>query len=507
MIAGQVTSERAAAIAARSLTKRFPGVIANDSVEFEAAGGEIHALLGENGAGKSTLSNMLTGLYRPDAGFVEVEGSRVELSSPRAAIAAGIGMVHQHFRLVQPFTVAENVVLGHDPGFVVDRARIEGRVSDLSREFGLDVDPRARIWQLSVGEQQRVEIVKVMYRDARVVILDEPTAVLTPQEASRLFDTMRSLAAAGRTVIFISHKLHEIMAVADRVTVLRGGRSVATVDTATSSKNGLASLMVGRDVSGPVRRPRSLPIGATVLDVRDLPAIGDREVEALRRVSLTVAAGEIVGIAGVAGNGQRELAEAITGLRPSTGRVWLDGTELRSGDARAAIKAGIAHVPEDRLGTAVAPSLSIAENLALKSYRAAGPILRRSGMVRDAAKAIATYDVKASGATATASQLSGGNLQKVVLAREFAQNPLVLIAASPTRGLDVGAIETVHEHLRSAAGRGVGVLLISEDLDELLALSDRILVLFDGHIAGEVDPVTATQEQIGLLMAGGSERG
>ncbi len=491
-------------MAARSITKRFPGVVANDAVAFEAEVGEVHALLGENGAGKSTLSNMLTGLYRPDSGHVEVGGEPVQLGSPRAAIAAGIGMVHQHFRLVTPFTVAENIVLGHDPAFLLQRGEIEQRVRALSQQFGLDVDPTARIWQLSVGEQQRVEIIKALYRDARILILDEPTAVLTPQEADKLFETVRSLARSGRTVIFISHKLHEVMAVADRVTVLRAGRSVATVRTADVTQRGLASLMVGREVAGPERITREGPVGEPVLQLSDVSAIGDRGVTALTGVSLTVCAGEILGIAGVAGNGQRELAEAITGLRRCTGTIALAGRPLASGSPRAAIEAGIAHVPEDRLGTAVAPSLSIAENLALKRYRLGGLLLRRRAMATAADQLIERYEVKAPGPHAPARQLSGGNLQKVVLGREFAAEPRVLIAASPTRGLDVGAIETVHAHLRDAASRGVAVLLISEDLDEILALADRVAVLFEGRIAGELEGSIATPEALGLLMAGGS---
>ncbi len=491
-------------MAARSITKRFPGVVANDAVEFEAEVGEVHALLGENGAGKSTLSNMLTGLYRPDSGHIEVGGEPVQLGSPRAAIAAGIGMVHQHFRLVAPFTVAENIVLGHDPAFLLQRGEIEQRVRALSQQFGLDVDPTARIWQLSVGEQQRVEIIKALYRDARILILDEPTAVLTPQEADKLFETVRALARSGRTVIFISHKLHEVMAVADRVTVLRAGRSVATVRTADVTQRVLASLMVGREVAGPERIARQGPVGEPVLQLADVSAIGDRGVTALSGVSLTVCAGEILGIAGVAGNGQRELAEAITGLRRCTGTIALAGRPLASGSPRAAIEAGIAHVPEDRLGTAVAPSLSIAENLELKRYRLGGMLLRRRAMATAADQLIERYEVKAPGPHAPARQLSGGNLQKVVLGREFAAQPRVLIAASPTRGLDVGAIETVHAHLRDAASRGVAVLLISEDLDEILALADRVAVLFEGRIAGELEGSIATPEALGLLMAGGS---
>ncbi len=499
------------AVVCRGITKRFPGVLANDEVDFEAAEGEVHALLGENGAGKSTLSNILTGLYRADEGELEVYGQPVAFHSPRDALDAGICMVHQHFRLVEPFTVAENVILGdhRDVGrsFRIDPHAIERRVAELGERYGLAIDSRARIWQLSVGEQQRVEILKALYREARILILDEPTAVLTPQEASELFVTLRAMAAEGRTVIFISHKLHEVMAVADRVTVLRRGRSIATLRVSETSSQALAALMVGRELDGSMP-PKPHAIGDVLLSVEGLWAEGDRGVAAVKDVSFAVCAGEIVGIAGVSGNGQRELAETITGIRRATGGVVrVDGRPLRNGDPRAAIRARVAHIPEDRLHTGVAPSLSIASNVVLKSYRdpdlSRGPILRLSAIGRRAKQLIEQFQVHTSGPHVPARQLSGGNLQKVVIGREFMGVPRVLIAAAPTRGLDVGAIENVQSYLRDAAELNVGVLLISEDLDELLALADRIVVLYEGRIAGEVASGAATVEEIGLLMAGG----
>ncbi|HSC51939.1 MAG TPA: ABC transporter ATP-binding protein [Gaiellaceae bacterium] len=498
------------AVRLRGITKRFPGVVANDAVDFEAAAGEVHALLGENGAGKTTLSNVMTGLYRPDEGSIELFGRPVEFRSPRDALDAGISMVHQHFRLVGAFTVAENVVLGDHRGeartFRLHPRRIERRVAELGEQFGLAVDPGAKIWQLSLGEQQRVEILKALYRESRVLILDEPTAVLTPQEAEKLFVTLRSMADDGRTIVFISHKLNEVKAVARRVTVLRGGRSVATAPTADATPQSLAELMVGRELAS--TRPERVELTAedeTVLEVEDLWADGDRGEKALRGVSLHVRAGEILAVAGVAGNGQRELAEAITGLRPPTrGRISVRGKRLPAGDPRRAIRAGIAHVPEDRLGTGVAPSLTIASNTALKSYRTQGPFLRRRLIRRRADELIRDFDVRGATHATPARQLSGGNLQKVVLGREFSAQPSVLVAASPTRGLDVAAIATVHGHLRDAAADGMAILLISEDLDEILALANRIVVLYEGELAGELDPHGATVNEIGLLMAGGA---
>jgi general nucleoside transport system ATP-binding protein len=496
------------------ITKRFPGVVANDGVDFEAAAGEVHALLGENGAGKSTLSNILTGLYRPDEGEILLYGKRVRFDSPRDALDAGIGMVHQHFRLIEPFTVAENVVLGdqREAGSLwLRRGEIEQKVTALSERYGLAVDARARVWQLSVGEQQRVEILKALFRDARVLILDEPTAVLTPQEAEVLFVTLREMAAEGRTVIFISHKLNEVKAVADRVTVLRAGRSVATVSAAEATPGSLAALMVGRELDAARRHETTHELGPTVLSLEDVSVQGDRGPAAVNGVSLEVRAGEVVAVAGVAGNGQRELAEGIAGIRPLLGgKLRVAGESLRTGDPRAAIAAGVAYVPEDRLGTGVAPSLSIASNLALKSYRGRasshGPLLRLGPIRERAVALIHHHRISASGPGAPARQLSGGNLQKVVLAREFSGQPRVLVAASPTRGLDVGAIETVHGYLREAAAEGVGVLLLSEDLDEILTLADRIVVIYEGRILGEFSSAEVEIAEIGLLMAGGRAR-
>jgi simple sugar transport system ATP-binding protein len=493
----------------RGITKRFPGVVANEDVDFEAAAGEVHALLGENGAGKTTLMNVLTGLYRPDEGEISLYGEPVQFHSPRAALDAGIGMVHQHFRLVEPLTVAENVLLGwHAPRFWMQARAGRRRVLEISDSLGLHVDPGARVWQLSVGEQQRVEIVKAVFRGSRVLILDEPTAVLTPQEAEQLFDTLRVIAREGNAVIVITHKLHEVMAVADRITVLRGGRQVGTVATSEATPRSLAGLMVGREVAEPRRVERETPLGEARLVVDGISVAGDRGGLAVADVSLEVKAGEIVGVAGVAGNGQRELAEAIYGIRGlENGVVRVEGRQLRPGDPRAAIAAGVAHVPEDRLGTGLAPGLSIATNVSLKRYRrppvSKGPVLLVRRMRELARALIERYDVKAPGPDTPARNLSGGNLQKLVLGREFDGEPRVLIAAQPTRGLDVGAIETVHGYLRAAAAQGVAVLLVSEDLDEILALADRVVVMYEGRIVGEADPEQTAVEEIGLLMAGG----
>jgi len=392
----------------RGITKRFPGVLANDRVDFEAAAGEVHALLGENGAGKSTLSNILTGLYRPDEGEILVHGRPVEFRAPREALDAGISMVHQHFRLVDRFTVAENIVLGdhrrEGGAFRLRHRAIERRVGELGQRYGLAVDPRARIWQLSVGEQQRVEILKALYLDARILILDEPTAVLTPQEAEVLFETLRELAADGRTIVFISHKLHEVKAVSDRVTVLRGGKAIATVSAAEATPRSLAELMVGRRLGDGVRAESRAP-GEVILALEDVWADGDRGGAAVKGVSLAVRSGEIVAVAGVAGNGQRELAETIAGIRPPTkGTVRVAGKAPRPGDPRAAIAAGVAYVPEDRLGTGLAPSVSIASNLALKSYReppaSSGPLLRLRRIRERAVELIQRYRIAAPGPTA-----------------------------------------------------------------------------------------------------------
>ncbi|MDQ6876439.1 MAG: ABC transporter ATP-binding protein [Candidatus Dormibacteraeota bacterium] len=495
-----------------SITKRFPDVLANDAVDFEADQGEVHALLGENGAGKSTLASILTGLYRPDSGEIEIHGRKVEFHSPKDAMKAGVFMVHQHFRLAASLTVSDNIVLGQgDAGWLRTSPRtIDQKVLELATRYRMPVDPKARIWQLSVGEQQRVEILKALYRGARILILDEPTSLLTPQEADDLFGTLRRMTAEGRTIVFVSHKLDELMAVSDRVTVLRGGRSIGTVVTRETTPAQLARMMVGREVVFAQTKKAQRLAGAKVaLELIRVSANGDLGLRALDSVSLSVRAGEIVGVAGVSGNGQRQLAEVISGARPRTaGDILLSGRRLRNADAEEAIAKGIAHVPEDRLGTGVAPSLSIADNLILKSHRRR-PLstlgILRHGRIRANARDLMTrFSVIAPGPDTPTRQLSGGNVQKVVLARELSSRPVVIVAANPTRGLDVGATEAVRALLVEATSEGVGILLISEDLDEILILADRIAVIYEGRIVGVVQRAEADVPHIGLMMAGSS---
>ncbi len=493
-------------ITMRGIVKRFPGVLANDSVDFELRRGEIHALLGENGAGKSTLMNILAGLYRPDAGAIVVNGAPASFSSPRQAIQAGIGMIHQHFMLVPSQTVTENILLGLPrPRFRLRLAQFEREVADLSARFGLQVDPRAQIWQLSVGEQQRVEILKMLYRGADVLVMDEPTAVLGPHEIAGLFETLRSMAAQGKSIIFISHKLQEVMAIADRVTVLRRGRATAAgLPAAGSSPAELARLMVGRAVMFQLEKSPADP-GGVVLAVEDVAAKNDRGLPALRGLSLDVRAGEIVGLAGVAGNGQRELAEVIAGLRHCAGgRVLLGGEPISNQPARAAIRRGLAYIPEDRTHVGSAPRLSIADNLIMKSYDRP-PIGRGWGIDAAAADRFAEqlkqrYEIRTPSLRTEARLLSGGNLQKLILAREISAAPRCMVAMQPTQGLDIGAIETVHRLLLEQRAAGVAILLISEELDELLALSDRICVIYEGRIVGQVDD--GDLDRLGMLMTG-----
>jgi len=500
----------AVAVVATGMTKRFPGVVANDRVSFEASAGEVHALLGENGAGKTTLCNLLMGLYRPDEGHLSIGGRAVRFRSPRDAQAAGVFMVHQHLRLVESMTVAENVVLGWSERrrLRFSRRSVEKQVAEASDRFQMPVDPRAKIWQLSLGERQRVEILKALYRGAKILILDEPTTVLTPQETDQLFSSVSDMAAAGRTVIFISHKLPEVLSVADRVTILRKGRSIATLPTAGTDAAHLARLMVGRDVTlEAVTKPRAEQSAPEVVELRGVSALGNFGTEALKDVTLEVRAGEILGIAGVAGNGQRELAEVITGLRPVTkGAITIGSEQLSNGDPRAAIDLGVAYVPEDRMGTGISPNLSIAENLMLKSYRGktflSGPVLSARKANANAKELMERFDIRAPGPRTLLRQLSGGNIQKVLLARELSSEPRVLVAASPTRGLDVGATQYVRGVLAETAQRGVAVVMVSEDLDEILELSDRIAVFYEGRIVGILPAAGADREQIGLMMAG-----
>lgn len=502
------TAAESIAVELRNVSKSFYGVKANDSVDFELAWGEVHTLLGENGAGKSTLCSILAGLYRPDSGEFFINGEPQNLKSPKDAFAAGVGMVYQHFRLVSNLTVAENLALGHtNLGIRVSQKELEAAAIAIGEEYSLPVDPSARIWQLSVGEQQRVEILKLLYRNVKVLILDEPTAVLTPQEADQLFTTMRQMAREGRSVIFVSHKLHEVKAVSDRVTVLRGGKSVGVVATADAEPKDLARMMVGHDLVLTTRQPREL-FGDAVLSVRDLTVPGDRGLEAVRGVSFDVRAGEVLGVAGVSGNGQRELAYGLVGLRtPTTGTVILDGDNVTALSVEDHIELGLAYVPQSRLGMGLAPGLTTEDNLGLKEYRrppfSNGPWLRAAAFKERGAELIERYDIRGVRPGLPIRLLSGGNLQKALIAREVTMEPKVLIARSPTRGLDVGATDAVRNHVLAERDRGTGVLLISEDLDELLALSDRLIVMFDGRVVGEMPAEEATAEKLGLLMGGG----
>jgi len=498
------------AIELRGIDKTFYGVHANENVDFQLRAGEVHALLGENGAGKSTLCSILAGLYRPDAGEMFLNGEPTVFRTPKEALAAGVGMVYQHFRLVPNLTVAENLALGHpDLGQVLNQRELHKTATELGERYGLPVDPAARVWQLSVGQQQRVEILKLLYRDVKVLILDEPTAVLTPQEAEQLFKTMRQMASEGRSVIFVSHKLHEVKQVSDRVTVLRGGKNVGGVDTADAEPADLARMMVGRDLELPTRE-ESDGFGDPVLTVSDLRVDDDRGLEAVRGVSFEIRSGEVVGIAGVSGNGQRELAYGVTGLAPpNSGRVVLEGEDLTEMSVLAHIDKGIAYVPQSRLGMGLAPGLTTEDNLALKAYRRApyskGVRLVTSTFKEKGGELIERYDVRGVQPGLPIRLLSGGNLQKALVGREVELESKVLILRSPTRGLDVGATEAVRNLVLAESKRGAAVLLISEDLDELLALSDRLLVIYEGQIVGDLETSEATAERLGLLMAGQSE--
>jgi len=486
---------------------RFPGVLANDHVNLTLKQGEIHALLGENGAGKSTLMNALAGLYKPVSGTIKVHGDQVNFGSPKDAIAKGIGMVHQHFMLVPTQTVTENILLGlNEPRFFMNLQKYDQEIRDLQDQFGLRVDPTANIWQLSVGEQQRVEILKVLYRGADILIMDEPTAVLAPQEIEELMHTMRSMTEQGKSIIFISHKLNEVTAVADRLTVLRKGVATAEgipVEGLTGEK--LAELMVGRKVIFRVEKKPQKP-GDIVLDVRGVSALNKKGVPALNKLSLEVRQGEILGIAGVAGNGQSELAEVITGLRPCTGSILVNGQEVANHDPSTAIKSGVSHVPEDRTGVGSAPNMTITENTIMKNYHDA-PIGNRWSInfteARNHARKLKeSYDILAPSVRTMARKLSGGNLQKVILAREISAQPRLMVAVQPTRGLDVGAIESIQRLLLDQREAGTAVLLISEELDELLTLSDRIAVIYEGEIMGILPSAGADVNEIGLMMTG-----
>jgi simple sugar transport system ATP-binding protein len=495
------------AVEMQDIVLRFPGVLANDHVNFTLYPGEIHALLGENGAGKSTLMNVLTGLYKPESGEIRIHGKKVSFNSPRDAIANGIGMVHQHFMLVENQTVTENILIGLDaPHFTLNLKKYDQEISDLAEQFGIHIDPTAKIWQLSVGEQQRVEILKILYRGANILIMDEPTAVLAPQEADELIETLKGMAAQGKSIAFISHKLTEVKHVADKLTVLRRGRATAErVDLKDFTRESLASLMVGREVIFNLHKCEQTA-GREVLRLEDVSALNNKNLPALRNVDLALHEGEILGIAGVAGNGQSELVEVITGLRPCAGRIWLEGKDIANKPPSFSISQGLAHIPEDRIGVGSAPNLSLTSNIIMKRYDQQ-PVSQKWQLNYVAADSLADdlkteYDIQAPNVHTHARKLSGGNLQKLILARELSSTPRMVVAMQPTRGLDVGAIESVQQLLLNQREQGCAILLVSEDLDELLSLSDRIAVMYEGHIVGVICSQDFDITQIGLMMTG-----
>jgi len=502
------------AVEMRHIRKAWPGVVANDDVSLTIRKGEIHALVGENGAGKSTLMNILYGLLKPDAGEILVNGGqRAHISGPRDAIALGIGMVHQHFMLIPVFTVGENIVLGREPvesGDFYDRAEVDNRIRALSDEYGLHIDPGARTGDLPVGLQQRVEILKVLYRGADILILDEPTGVLTPQETHDLFAVLRGLVQGGKTIIFITHKLKEVLEISDQVTVLRRGKVIGTVQTKDTNEEEIARMMVGREVLLRVDKAPAKP-GAAALRVEHLTVNTEQGLPAVRDVSLELRAGEILGIAGVEGNGQSELVAALAGtLKPQSGRIWIGDHDVTEYGARRTRHAGLAHIPEDRRGAGLILSFSIAENTIFGHQRDAafslrGMVLRLREIYAWARRLIKQFDVRTPSEETLARALSGGNQQKVIVAREMATQPKVLLASQPTRGVDIGAIEFIHRRIVEQRDAGAAILLVSAELDEIRSLSDRIAVMYEGKIAS-IEPPDVPEERLGLLMTGGGGR-
>jgi general nucleoside transport system ATP-binding protein len=493
----------------KGITKQFPGVLANNNISFTLEQGEIHALLGENGAGKTTLMNILYGLYQPNEGEIYVGGKPVTISEPIDAIGQGIGMVHQHFMLIPVLTVLENVMLGQESvhgGLFLDRRQVANQIRDISENYRLRVDPHAYVKDLPVGVQQRVEIIKVLYRDAHILILDEPTAVLTPQEVEELFAIMRSLVERGVSIVFITHKLKEVMAAADRISVLRGGKMVGTVTPAETNEKSLAEMMVGRAVELLVQKQAANP-GRPILSIEDLFVRDDRHSIAVKGVSLDVCAGEVVGVAGVQGNGQTEFVEALTGLRAvEAGQVTIDGRQTTHASPREITEQGVAHVPEDRQRDGLVLPYPLTDNMVLNTYYrqpfSRGIIVNETETRKITARLVKEFDVRTPGIGVPVSNLSGGNQQKVIVAREFSRPIKLLIAAQPTRGLDVGSIEYIHRRIIEKRDEGTAVLLVSTELDEVRALSDRIAVMFEGQIVAVVPADKVSKEQLGLLMAG-----
>jgi simple sugar transport system ATP-binding protein len=517
----------------RDIYKTFPGVVANDHIDFVVERGEIHGLLGENGAGKSTLMKILYGLYHPDGGEIRIEGQTVDLDSPQDAIDLGIGMVHQHFKLIPRLTVAENVVLGlREPGdrfeaedgllsngllhrlgsmFTRDEKRTNERVAEVASQYGLDVDPTSEVWQLDVGQQQRIEILKALYRNVDLLVLDEPTAVLTPVQVERLFETLERLREEGLTIVIITHKLGELTAITDRVTVLRDGEHVDTVVTDEVSESDLAEMMVGREVLLDVDVERRKP-GAPVLQTDDLRVENDRGIEAVDGVDLTVHEGEVVGVAGVSGNGQRELVEAVAGVRETTaGTITVDDATLAGGTAREFVEAGVAYIPEDRHKYGCAPGLDLTRNAIMKTYRSneydriGGVGLDYAAATAYAEQIVEDFDVRVPNVDVRARDLSGGNLQKFIIGRELSRNPRLIVANQPSRGLDVGAIEYVQSVMLDQREANSGILLVSEDLDEVMELSDRVIVMYDGEFVYETTAEQANRDTIGAYMTRGRE--
>ncbi|MHA6251234.1 ABC transporter ATP-binding protein [Oceanobacillus sp. CAU 1775] len=492
-----------------NIRKEFPGIVANDNINIQLKKGEIHALLGENGAGKSTLMNVLFGLYQPEQGEIKVNGKPVNITNPNIANELGIGMVHQHFMLVEPFTVTQNIILGHEPKTklgTVNLKKAEKEIQELSDRYGLRVDPRAKIRDISVGMQQRVEILKTLYRGADILIFDEPTAVLTPQEIIELIEIMRSLAKEGKSIILITHKLKEIMQACDRCTVIRKGKGIGTVDVKDTTVNELASLMVGRDVSFEVQKEPAQP-QEKVLEVKDLHVRDSRKVDIVKGLNLDVRAGEIVGIAGIDGNGQSELIEAITGLTNSqSGSILLNNKDITNLSPRKVTESGLGHIPQDRHKYGLVLNYTVGENIVLQTYYqkpySKNTVLDHKEIYKKADELIEMYDVRTPNAYTLARSLSGGNQQKAIIAREVDRSPDLLIAAQPTRGLDVGAIEFIHQKLIEERDKGKAILLISFELDEIIDVSDRIAVIFDGQIVAEVNAKETNEQELGLLMAG-----
>ena len=498
------------AVEMRGITRQFPGVLANDHVDFAVRSGEIHALVGENGAGKSTLINILYGLIKPDGGEILIEGKPANLQGPRDAIRHGIGMVHQHFMLIPVFTVHENVVLGREPvgpAGIYDQARARAEIQQLTRTYGLALDPDARVGELPVGLQQRVEIVKVLFRGARILILDEPTGVLTPQESADLFRVLRELVASGKTIIFISHKLREVLEISDRITVMRRGKVVGHLATRETNEQEIARMMVGRDVLLRVEKPEAKP-GPVAMRVENLAALSDQGVQALRGVTFDLHQGEILGIAGVEGNGQSELIEVLAGTRrPTAGRIMLGNREITALGARSIRSVGVGHIPEDRRGAGLVLNYSVADNLVLGRQRSTrfswhGLILRLRAIFEFARRLVTEFDIRTPSSSTPARTLSGGNQQKIIVAREMSSQPKVLLAAQPTRGVDIGAIEFIHRRLVAQRDEGAAVLLVSAELDEIRSLSDRIAVIYEGRIVS-IEAAGTPEDRLGLLMTGG----